>query len=42
MVKVITVVDNFNTTVWGKVLMAFLHNHEVQSLEILCECSHQW
>ena len=36
MVKVVT-----HTTVWWKVLMAFLHNPAEESHEILCECSHQ-
>ena len=36
MVKVVT-----HTTVWWKVLMAFLHNRAAESHEILSECSHQ-
>ena len=36
LVKVVT-----HTTVWGKVLMAFLHNRAADSHEILSECSHQ-
>ena len=36
MVKVVT-----HTTVWWKVLMAFLHNRAAESHEILNECSHQ-
>ena len=30
-----------HTTVWWNVLMAFLHNREAESYEILSECSHQ-
>ena len=30
-----------HTTVWWKVLMAFLHNRAVESHEILSQCSHQ-
>ena len=29
------------STVWWKVLMAFLHNRAAESHEILSECSHQ-
>ena len=36
MVKVVT-----HTTVWWKVLKAFLHNRAADSHEILSECSHQ-
>ena len=33
--------DKTLTTVWWKVLMAFLHNRAAESHEILSECSHQ-
>ena len=36
MVKVVT-----HTTVWRKVLIAFLHNRAAESHEIVSECSHQ-
>ena len=36
MVKVVT-----HTTVWWKVLIAFLHNRAAELHEILSECSHQ-